>query len=77
MNQVKLDGTETTLIHYCHISSDKEQIACMPNMTEFHLTGYHPNYQRSNDTRAVTCLACKKSDIYMHQQRALGYAKKA
>jgi hypothetical protein len=32
----------------------------MPNMSEFHLTPYHPNYQRSNDLRAVTCPACKK-----------------
>ena len=40
------------------------RIACMPNMTEFHQTMYHPNYQRTDDYRAVTCPACKKSEAY-------------
>lgn len=37
------------------------RIACMPNMTEFHETPYHPHYQRTDDIRAVTCPACKNS----------------
>ena len=59
MDQVSPTGQSTTLIHYV-FQTDPERIACMPNMTEFHLTPYHLNYQRSNDLRAVTCPACKK-----------------
>lgn len=63
MNQVNEFGQQVTLIHYV-FQTDPERIACMPNMTEFHLTPYHPNYQRSNDARAVTCPGCKKTSTY-------------
>lgn len=65
MDQVNARGFMTTLIHYVYQSTPApERIACMPNMTEFHLTANHPNYQRSNATGAVTCPACMKSEAY-------------
>lgn len=75
-------GDVVTLIHFTHemllppMEGDglplvQERIACMPNMTEFHATKHHPNYQRSNDTRAVTCPACKKSEVYREAKKSL------
>ena len=63
MSQITPSGTSFTLIHFV-FQTDPERIACMPNMTEFHQTPHHPNYQRSNDARAVTCPGCKKTDAY-------------
>ncbi len=63
MEQVGAHGQTITLIHFVH-RVDPERIACMPNMTEFHSTPYHPNYQRTNETRAVTCPACRQSEQY-------------
>ena len=44
--------------------SDYWRIACMPHVTDFSTTAHHPNYLRSNDTRAVTCSACKATAIF-------------
>lgn len=63
MDQLLPGGQTINLIHFV-FQTDPERIACMPNMTEFHATGYHPNYQRTNDPRAVTCPACKKTGDY-------------
>jgi len=80
MDQVLITGETVTLVHFVHelvlppLESEgppvpQWRIACMPNMTEFHLTPYHPNYQRTDDARAVTCPACKKSKAF---QKAIG-----
>lgn len=73
MEQISSNGQLITLIHFTYTVGLGEdwRIACMPNMTEFHQTPYHPNYQRSNDTRAVTCPACIKTSIFKESQRAL------
>lgn len=73
MDQLRPDGVTITLIHYTYAAGLGEdyRIACMPNMVEFHQTMYHPNYQRTNDVRAVTCPACIKSAAYKEGQRAL------
>ena len=63
MDQIDAQGQSTVLIHYV-FQVDPERIACMPNMTEFHRTDYHPNYQRSNSIAATTCPACKRTDIF-------------
>lgn len=63
MDQIDARGRTTTLIHYV-FQVDPERIACMPNMTEFHSTAYHPNYQRSNSTAAVTCPGCRATDAF-------------
>lgn len=63
MEQIGAHGQTITLIHYVY-QVDPERIACMPNMIEFHSTPYHPNYQRTNDARAVTCPACKRTEAY-------------
>jgi hypothetical protein len=63
MDQLLLTGERVTLIHFV-FQTEPERIACMPNMTEFHQTQYHPNYQRSNDHRAVTCPQCKKTEVF-------------
>lgn len=63
MEQVGKFGQVTTLIHYV-FQTDPERIACMPSMAEFHATPHHLNYLRSNDRRAVTCPACKRSAVY-------------
>lgn len=63
MEQLNALGQTITLIHYV-FQVDPERIACMPHMQEFHSTKYHPNYQRTNDPRAVTCPACKATGEY-------------
>lgn len=60
MEQINASGMSTTLIHFV-FQTEPERIACMPNMTEFHLTPHHPNYQRTNAAGAVTCPACKRT----------------
>lgn len=67
MEQVDKHGRFITLIHFMYRPEpliDRWRIACMPNMTEFHETKYHPNYQRTNEPRAVTCLACHRTEAY-------------
>lgn len=68
MDQILPGGGSITLIHLVYALSDESppdyRIACMPNMLEFHATPYHPAFHRSNDARAVTCPACKRTEIY-------------
>lgn len=73
MDQILPGGGKITLIHYTYADGlgESYRIACMPNMTEFHETPYHPVYQRSNDVRAVTCPACMKSSVFKESQRIL------
>ena len=84
MEQVGPQGQVTTLVHFTREAvvppGDGAPegppvsgwcIACMPNMREFHRTLYHPSYQRSNDVRAVTCPACKKTTTFQERLRAL------
>lgn len=71
MDQVDARGKSLTIIHYV-FQADPERIACMPNMVEFHQTAYHPNYQRSNHTAAVTCPACKMTDYYKRARERNG-----
>ena len=74
MDQILPTGRNITLIHFVFPVSDQSptewRIACMPKMTEFHLTPFHPNYQRTDDPRAVTCPACKKTDMYEKARKA-------
>ena len=63
MEQIDQSGQFITLIHYVY-QTDPERVACMPNMTEFHLTPYHPAVQRTNSKDAVTCPSCKRSQIF-------------
>lgn len=63
MDQINVYGQLTTLIHFV-FQVDPERIACMPKMTEFHRTDYHLNYERTNEPRAVTCPACKRTESY-------------
>ena len=69
MDQVDAHGFTTTLIHFV-FQENPERIACMPNMTEFHLTPYHLNYQRTNDPRATTCPACRRTDLHKKSMEA-------
>lgn len=71
MEQINERGQIITLIHFTYNVNGEWRIACMPNMTEFHQTSYHPNYQRSNELRAVTCPACKKSPQYVQAEQHL------
>ena len=64
MDQLLPDGQVVTLIHLVVLTEAGWRIACMPNMTEFHSTSYHPNYQRTDEVRAVTCPTCKKTEAY-------------
>lgn len=67
-------GTPQVQIHFCikkveadfpeNKDSQEYRLACMPNMVELHWTIHHPNYQRTNDYRAVTCQSCKVTDAY-------------
>jgi hypothetical protein len=74
MNQLLPSGQQITVVHFA--SGDPERIACMPNMTEFGQTMYHPSYMRSNDPRAVTCPACKRSAILQSASSTLDGALK-
>lgn len=92
MEQITATGVAITLIHlfsYEKYVVREEQtmmrdswrdspghIACMPGMTEFHRTKYHPAYQRSNDPRAVTCPACRRSHEYNRAMEKLNAATK-
>lgn len=73
--QMNSSGGLITVIHYTYSQGEGEdliwRIACMPNMTEFHETPYHPSYQRSNDVRAVTCLACKRTQLFLENAKIL------
>lgn len=68
MEQISASGQPVTLLHFVREVSTSTgtewRITCMPHMTEFHQTAYHPNYPRSDDPRAVTCPACKKTAAY-------------
>lgn len=71
VDQLLATGGTLTLVHFTHLAGDEWRIACMPSMTEFHSTPHHPNYQRSDDVRAVTCPACKKSTTFVVAKSAL------
>lgn len=81
MEQLLGTGGTITLIHFVNQlevpTGDEDKpglewrIACMPNMTEFHQTPYHPNYQRTDEVRAVTCPACKMSVIFKKSKELL------
>lgn len=63
ITQIGAYGGETVVIHFV-FQSNPERIACMPNMTEFHLTPQHPQCQRTNEPRAVSCPACKRTPTF-------------
>jgi hypothetical protein len=44
--------------------TNRWRIACMPNMTEFGATIQRANYQMTNEVRAVTCEACKRTSAF-------------
>ena len=74
MEQVTASGKTITLVHFVSYTTDGMpgwRIACMPNMTEFHATPYHPNYQRTDDVRAVSCPACKAAPVFKESQDRL------
>ena len=83
MDQIQASGGMVTLIHLVtEVSappSSQEgpptlqwRIACMPNMvhTEFGKTMYHEVHHHTNDYRAVSCPACKKSQAFAAAQKA-------
>lgn len=53
-----------TIIHFSHQLNNKECIACMPGIYEFHKTNRHPLYRRSNAYQAVNCIACKLTEVF-------------
>ena len=64
---VTLGGDYTIHLTYRPVGMDEGAewlIACMPEVTNFRTTSHQPNYLRSNDTRAVTCQACKKTKVF-------------
>lgn len=80
--QIQRDGRSITLIHFAydtgHGLSGGYRIACMPNMlpSEFGETAYHPVVHHTNEYRAVTCPACKKSSAYMGAESIHSAGKK-
>ncbi len=77
MDQIGADGRVTTLVHLMHNISGEWRVACMPNMVEFHRTPYHPEVTRTDDRRAVTCPACKRSAIFKASAEVAGGGAKA
>lgn len=72
--QVSPSGVHTTIIHLSFPGgpNGEERVACMPHMTEFHQTEYHPTVLRSNHPVAVTCPACKRTDRFLEEARRQG-----
>lgn len=68
MDQITATGERITIIHLTFWKEEKGKgdwyIACMPGMTTLHKTNHQENHQRSNDARAVSCPACKRTSIY-------------
>lgn len=59
----------TTVIHLTYRPNGLDEgtewlIACMPDVTDFATSAHHPNYMRSNDTRAVTCHMCRATSVF-------------
>lgn len=52
------------VIHFTYQEGNVYYVACMPGVTELHKTKAHPTFMRSNDPRAVSCPACKKTRIF-------------
>ncbi len=63
MEQVDASGQKVTLVHFA-FQVYPTRLSCMPNMTEFGLTPYHPVCMHTNAHQAVTCPACKASATY-------------
>lgn len=60
-------GGGPTVIHLTYRPNGLDEqwrIACMPEVSDFATAAHQPNYQRSNDTRAVTCARCKATDVF-------------
>ena len=65
MDTVPLGGGYTVIhLTYLPAGSSEWRIACMSGITNFATAAHQPNYLRSNDTRAVTCLHCKKMPVF-------------
>lgn len=70
MDMIMPGGRAVTLIHYAYPLSDDSppqyRLACMPNMlpSEFGKTQYHEVHHHTNEPRAATCPACKRTDIF-------------
>lgn len=72
MEQLQRDGSLINVVHYAYVTEGLgggERVACMPTMrlgqqvTPFP-GALTPTYMRSNDTRAVTCPACRKTHAF-------------
>ncbi len=44
-------------------------IACMPGVTDFRTQAYFPNYLRSEEPAAVTCLMCRSTEAYKQAKK--------
>lgn len=65
VEQLGSDGRFRAIIHFAYAVPTGAQVACMPNMREFGETMYHRHVLLTDDPRAVTCPACKKTDAWM------------
>ncbi len=63
VEQIDQYGQTRTLIHYV-FRVNPERIACTPNRTEFASPILHLICHRSNAKAAVTCQACKATEVY-------------
>jgi hypothetical protein len=77
VGQISSTGAIISLTHFTYSAgtlpsgAQDWRIACMPNMTEFHETEYHKSYARSDDTRAVNCPMCMRTQFFKDQQGRL------
>lgn len=82
MDQLTAMGRTITLVHYTYRSvagdgsGNDWRIACMPGMTEFYHTNYHPNVHRTDDWRAVSCPMCKKTELFISAVNSLEASKR-
>lgn len=66
MSQILPSGSMITVIHFTYKVGNDYRLACMPNMTNLHVTvGGRPAYQRTNEKAAVTCPGCRKTHAYL------------
>lgn len=65
MGPINTITSTTTPIHFIADMGGKVRLVCMPNVVEFHATREHHHHLHTNDPRAVTCPACKKTPIFI------------
>ena len=69
--QLDADGRRGIAVHYAYRDGGRERVACMPDASSLS-NPERPVVQRSDDPRAVTCFACRKTNVFRQHAALLG-----